>query len=694
MNRKTTKRALGLSFVSLLLCFTMLMGTTFAWFTDNATVSANKIQAGTLDIKLYQIEPQNSYGNEEEWVWTDITENADPIINYQKWEPGYVQAVNLRIENVGNLAAKIKVNLVATSDFTKLADVIDVYMSYGPFVKTDRDYWINENQKIGTLREVVDRQLGLNIPTNAEDVIRPQEVAGVRDGLSECYACFALKMQESAGNEYQNMELGTFDIRVSAAQATYESDSFDDQYDANAEYDKIEIFDEWDGSAGAEAEPPAAENDGTILINSAAEFAAFAKDVNGGNTYEGKTVKLNTGIDMDNHTEWVPMTSFAGTFDGQDHTIKNLTKNLFGTVSGTVKNLNVKGVTVHNTAKGGANGFIGTVAEGGLVDACKVSDVSITWDAGKGTTDCWGGIISRVNAGAEVKDSTFTNIRVTADRYVKRSSAVFAEVGGDISGCIVDGVTLTIADNYSGDAYTSQVGGVIADLYDGAEISDCKFNNVTVTVDEGFNTAGIIGKVGVGVGSSVGNTLTNIEVNNLKVTAGNTSVTYAAFSNIGGFIGQVDYRSATAEFKMDNCHINGLDMTVASNNAKEDPSAGFISSLNGHANITNCSVDGKINGTNEPVGIGGFLGAVGGYGAPATGYTVNITGCAADVAITGNDSIFVGGFVGHAGSYTKTMTLTLSFTNCEAKGSFYGVLDSNETCTFTGCKVDGAAFNG
>ena len=57
-NRKTTKRALFSSVVALLLCFTMLLGTTFAWFTDTASTGVNTIQAGTLQVAL-----QDSVGN-------------------------------------------------------------------------------------------------------------------------------------------------------------------------------------------------------------------------------------------------------------------------------------------------------------------------------------------------------------------------------------------------------------------------------------------------------------------------------------------------------------------------------------------------------------------------------------------------------------------------------------------------------
>lgn len=51
-NKKTTKRALLSSVLSFVLCMAMLIGTTFAWFTDNATSGVNTIQSGKLDIVL------------------------------------------------------------------------------------------------------------------------------------------------------------------------------------------------------------------------------------------------------------------------------------------------------------------------------------------------------------------------------------------------------------------------------------------------------------------------------------------------------------------------------------------------------------------------------------------------------------------------------------------------------------------
>ncbi len=51
-NRKSTKRALLGSVMAMVLCLAMLVGATFAWFTDTASTGVNKIQSGKLDVAL------------------------------------------------------------------------------------------------------------------------------------------------------------------------------------------------------------------------------------------------------------------------------------------------------------------------------------------------------------------------------------------------------------------------------------------------------------------------------------------------------------------------------------------------------------------------------------------------------------------------------------------------------------------
>ncbi len=250
---KNTKRALGISLLALLLCVSMFVGTTFAWFTDSVTVAGNKIQAGTLDIELWKTE-YNDYMDqpgEEGFVEKNITNDAAPIFNSDLWEPGYLAYTNLTVKNVGTLAAKIKANLVATSEVGKLAEVIDVYVAYLPLAdyydgKTIRQlfnreiFWGPESwgmnmfdmnvKHVGTLKDVMEQGIDLALFNNESALIEAGD---------EYQINIALKMQETAGNEYQGQTAGTFDIRVMAAQATVESDSFDNLYDEKAEYPVI-----------------------------------------------------------------------------------------------------------------------------------------------------------------------------------------------------------------------------------------------------------------------------------------------------------------------------------------------------------------------------------------------------------------------------------------------------------------------
>ena len=48
MTNKSTKKALALSIISLVVCVSMLVGTTFAWFTDSVTSGQNTIVSGCV----------------------------------------------------------------------------------------------------------------------------------------------------------------------------------------------------------------------------------------------------------------------------------------------------------------------------------------------------------------------------------------------------------------------------------------------------------------------------------------------------------------------------------------------------------------------------------------------------------------------------------------------------------------------
>ena len=217
--QKSTKRALLLSALSLLMCVSMLIGSTFAWFTDSVTSSGNIIKSGTLDVEMYWAEGTED-PKADATAWTDASTGA--IFNNDKWEPGYVEVRHIKIANEGTLALKYQLKIMANGEVSDLADVIDVYY-VDPAVKVTDRTQLTEDKYLGTLAEAL---AGLDTTASGE------LAANTADTIT-----LALKMQESAGNEYQNKSIGSdFSVVLMATQATAEKDRFDDQYDAGATF--------------------------------------------------------------------------------------------------------------------------------------------------------------------------------------------------------------------------------------------------------------------------------------------------------------------------------------------------------------------------------------------------------------------------------------------------------------------------
>lgn len=216
-NLRSTKSALLTSALALLLCFAMLLGTTFAWFTDSVTSAGNIIQSGTLRIAM-QWKDATSTGAQQ--TYKNAAEG--PIFNYTKWEPGYVEAKNVQIGNNGTLALKYQLAIAANGTVSKLADAIDVYYADGEITLADRT--MAGLNKIGTLTEVL-----ANMSTTA---------SGRLDAGEAHTVTIALKMRDTATNEYQDLAIGSsFSVKCFATQLTSEFDSFGDQYDALATID-------------------------------------------------------------------------------------------------------------------------------------------------------------------------------------------------------------------------------------------------------------------------------------------------------------------------------------------------------------------------------------------------------------------------------------------------------------------------
>ena len=220
MKKNSTKRALLSSVLALIVCFTMLVGTTFAWFTDSVSSENNIIKTGKLDVTMEWADGSEDPANA---TWTDAS--VGPIFEYELWEPGYAAARHIKVSNIGTLALNYQMRIVANGVVSELADVIDVYYFDEEVATAKARADLANATLLGTLKEV------LGTEKNIANTIKGSIVA---NGASDIHT-IVFKMQESADDHYQNMDLGcTFSIELFATQMASETDSFDNQYDADA----------------------------------------------------------------------------------------------------------------------------------------------------------------------------------------------------------------------------------------------------------------------------------------------------------------------------------------------------------------------------------------------------------------------------------------------------------------------------
>jgi len=308
--QKTTKRALLSSALALVLCLSMLIGTTFAWFTDSVTSSGNIIKSGNLDAEL-------NYKNKLADNWNDASKGA--IFNYDKWEPGYVDLKYVQVKNAGNLAFKYLLSIIPEvipeAGETNLADVIDVYVWAKPTEEIERAD-IASMTKVGTLTSLMTdpdgAARGILLPAGANkdvDNLTADEKAITEVG--EITMAIALKMQESAGNEYQNLLVGGgFKVELLATQYMYEKDSFDDTYDKDSK---------WPGEVATAAELQSALNAGGEIkliadIASAEDYVVLPEGKTATINLNGHTLTNDTGIVIRNYGN-LTLTG-EGTIDG------------------------------------------------------------------------------------------------------------------------------------------------------------------------------------------------------------------------------------------------------------------------------------------------------------------------------------------------------------------------------------------
>ncbi len=383
MKLKSKKSALLMSFTSLLICFAMLAGSTFAWFTDTATTGVNKIQAGTLKVDIVAADKDDATGK-----YPSLTGEGSKL-NFVKaqgaenesilWEPGCVyQTEGFRIQSKGNLALKWKVQINKSHTVEKeihgheLLDVIEF--------------------------SIVDER-GASVPLD--------NFTGNLNGVDAVSGIYKLqgKMKTTAGNEYQGLLLNGVTITVFATQDTVEHDSFSNRYDADAQNPQVtnqaEFLSALNSATDDETIYLAAGDFGTI------EMIHYFKNTSVKNIklvgMEGTSIGLWFGKDCKPVNGW---------------TFQNIS---FTGDKGLVINCVNNGVTVENCT------FTGTLLESAGAGAY-VSNLTIKKCTFKDTVDKeMPTVYIGENNGVSITDCTFTNVGYNAIQIGKMHGNVSIE---------------------------------------------------------------------------------------------------------------------------------------------------------------------------------------------------------------------------------------------------------------------------
>ncbi len=393
-NRKNTKSALMLSCLSLLLCVSMLVGSTFAWFTDTATTSVNTITAGNLDIQLLDADGESLENGTLALAGTNVSEFIEPNGTYE-FEP-------VTIKNAGNVHLKYKVAITGIDGNAELLEVL-------------------------TWEFIVDGQTGTDF-SSYEGTLAPEasHVLKIR-----------FTMDKDAGNEYMNKTLSGIAINLTATQATGDFDSFQDDYDKLAEYPTVD-------------EPDIPETTGPVVedVGTLAELQAAFDLASKGSTGD---ITINLTKDFDAANAWTSVNpNGAGgnniVVNGNGYTIKNLNDTLFIGAAGGYGSITINDLTIENAnITKEANNGMGLGAFVTYSDAsssitlnnCHLVNSTVTCTDGYA-----GGLVGYVSSAMTVTNCSVTGCTINGQKSV---AAIVGHGGANVTvnGCEVSGCAIT-----------------------------------------------------------------------------------------------------------------------------------------------------------------------------------------------------------------------------------------------------------
>lgn len=710
MNSKHTKKALLSSVVALVLCFAMMLGTTFAWFTDTASTGVNKIQAGTLKIDIVDKDGESLDGESLDFVKADAASQEDIL-----WEPGVTYLTEgFQIKNIGNLALKFTLSINGISGDDKLLEVIEFTVVKATTQDNTTTY--TEVTETGGYMGTID--------------------AGAT--YSETYYIRG-HMKESADNDYQGLTLTGLGVTVYATQWTKEYDSFNNQYDAGAKIAVVSSEEDLRSAITGGAAMIVLQSDIELTNGTNTGNALGALQITGSTVIDlnGYTIKPASGYQVQNIDDGAAQDYLIAVKRGGSLTINDSVGTggidtgdyaaLNAAIKLTIKGEAATGVPAKLTINGGtfAGYWFAICGNGARNDTeLVINDGTFKankndggtygiYQAQKGTIVINGGTFTGDNAAIEMRGGDLT---INGGTFT--ATAVSDSTTSNGSGTTTVGAALALAPHRNGgEVYTinAAINGGAFEAYKAVNVfydSYCNGDEVSLTITGGkFSTditnfvatgysvikVGSVYQVGTPVGGTVNSALSTGS-GTYKLTENVTTGTNAAYGSNGVGIKMAAGTTLDGDNKtLSKGDASGYAILTAGSTIKnvtitDSARAIFIDKPTADTVIENVT----ISGAGYPINTGSkgsdtaklivSNSTINGWTSFASIASASFTNC-----IFGKSTYYSQDVYQH---YIRPY-VTSTFTNCDFDNGLHfdlSKLPAGATITFTNCTCEGTAL--
>ena len=211
--------ALTANIIAIVVLSAILIGTTFAWFTDSVTSANNIISSGNLNVEF-------EYWNGKEWV--DVSDKDDILTN-DLWEPGVTEVAYLKVKNAGSLALKYQLGINIVSE-TAGVNVAGETFKLSDYIM----FGVVENVN-GSTDAFTTREDALAAVEAEQKISAGYSKYGYMISGEEIYLALAVYMPTTVGDEanHNGVDVPSISLGLSvrASQVSSEEDSFNNEYD-------------------------------------------------------------------------------------------------------------------------------------------------------------------------------------------------------------------------------------------------------------------------------------------------------------------------------------------------------------------------------------------------------------------------------------------------------------------------------